>query len=73
MIGDSSALGLSSRNCTLGEPVFMSRAAQKRFAALERLLRDTGLGRIFLRLAVTSSGEHSVRSAGLKSSPFWQD
>ncbi len=57
MIGDDPALGLSSRRRTLGESVFMSRAAQNRFATLEKPGRDTGIGRIFLRLAVTSSGE----------------
>jgi hypothetical protein len=65
MIGDDTALGLSSRSRTLGESVFMSRAAQRRFATLEKLGRDTGFGRIFLRLAVTSSGEHvSIASPG---------
>ena len=58
LIGDDTALGLSSRSRTLGESLFMSRAAQKRFAILEKLGRDAGLGRIFLRLPVTSSGEH---------------
>ncbi len=58
MIGDGAALGLSSRNRTLGESMFMSRAAQERFATLEKLGRDSSLGRIFLRLTVTSSGEH---------------
>ena len=58
MMGDDTALGLSSRSRTLGEPVSMSRAAQEGFATLEKLGRDTDLGRIFLRPAVTSSGEH---------------
>lgn len=63
MISDETALGLSSRSRTLGESLFMSRAAQKRFATLEKLGRDTGLGRIFLSLAVTSSGEHASVAA----------
>lgn len=57
MMGGDTALGLSSRSRTLGESAFMSGAAQTRFATLAKLGRDTGLGRIFLHLAVTSSGE----------------
>ena len=63
LIGEDTALGLSSRSRTLGESLFMSRVAQKRFAILEKLGRDTDLGRIFLGLGFTSSGEHvSVHS-----------
>ena len=55
LIGDDTALGLSSRRRTLGESVFMFRAAQKRFAALEKLGRDIGVGSIFLHPAAASS------------------
>jgi hypothetical protein len=43
LIGDDAALGLPSRSRTLGESVFMSRAAQKRFAILEKLGRGAVL------------------------------
>ena len=61
LISDETALGLSSRSRTLGESVFISSAVRRRCAIPEQPGSDTGPGRIFLRLAVTSSRDGAER------------